>query len=71
MLRELTARRNFKFIKQKKPISFTQKSHSKKLFRSRKPGYFVEIKKWVALVHQFYSKEILGKMLEMQKTKKS
>ena len=71
MLGELTARRNFNTIKQKKPIGFTQKSHSKKLFRSRKPGYFVKIKKWVAEGRQFYSKETLIKMLEMQKAKKS
>ena len=71
MFDELTATNNFKTNKQKKPISFIQKSHSKKLIRRKKPGYFVKIKKWEAEVHQFYSKETLGKMLEMQKAKKS
>ena len=69
MFEELRATKIFKTNKQKRPISFTQKSHSIKLFRSRKQGYFVKIKNWVAEVHQFYSKETLGKMLERQKTK--
>ena len=71
MFEELTATNNFKTNKQKKPISFNQKSHSIKLFRSRKQGYFVKIKNWVAEVHQFYSKETLCKIVEMQKTKDS
>ena len=71
MFEELTATNKFQTNKQKKPISFIEKSHSIKLFKRRKPGYFVKIKKWEAEVHQFYSKETLGKMLEMQKAKKS
>ena len=71
MFEERTATNNFKTNKQKKPINFIQKSHSKKLFRRRKPGNFVKIKKWVAEVHQFYSEGTLVKMLEMQKAKKS
>ena len=56
MFEELTATNNVKSNKQKKPISFIQKSQSIKLFRRRKPGYFVKIKKWIAEAHQFYSK---------------
>ena len=44
MFEELTAKKKFETNKQKKPISFTQKSHSIKLFRKRRPGYFVKLK---------------------------
>ena len=54
----------------KKPISFTQKSHSIKLLRYRKPGHFVKIKKMGSIGPSVLLKGTLDKMHEKQKAKK-
>ena len=69
-IEELTARKKFTTNKEKRPICFTQKSHLIKLFRSRKQGYFVKIKKgWHRSIS--FTQKRLDKMLEKKKAKKS
>ena len=46
MFEELTARKNFKTNKEKRPISFTQKSHSIKNSGAESQDILSKSKKW-------------------------